>query len=98
MCKCSITVCTVHILPYTVSVCANTYTRTVNLGAKYCTYSHVSVNQWERRKNGKYKYANTRVVFKLMHATKNTRVVFKLMHATKVLCNVVLLKTELYNF
>ena len=33
----------------------------------------------ERRKNGKYKYANTRVVFELMHATK-------------VSCNVVLLE------
>ena len=39
----------------------------------------LSVNQWERMKNGKYKYANTRVVFELMHATK-------------VSCNVVLLE------
>ena len=63
MCKCTITVlvCTVHVhrMPYAVSVCANTFTRSV--GAIY----------WrKRRKNGKYKYANTRVVFELMHTTK----------------------------
>ena len=43
----------------------------------------LSVNQWERRKNGKYKYANTRVVFVLY------------MHATKVSCNVVLLEIHM---
>ena len=42
-------------------LCANTLTRNNTVGK--------SMGR-ERRKNGKYKYANTRVVFELMHATK----------------------------
>ena len=79
MCKSTITVCTVHVHRI-LRVCANTYTRTVGANTVQCVHTvrvqTVSVNQWEQRKNGKYKYANTRVLL--------------LMHATKVSCNVIL--------
>ena len=84
MSKCTITVCTVHVHRIRTSMCKYLYsycwcTILYIVQYMYLYIQTLSVNQWERRKNGKYKYADTKVGFYLMHATK-------------VSCNVVLLE------
>ena len=68
---------------------ANTCIYTRNVGGKYCTCTRyiqtLSVNQWERRKNGKYKYANIQELY-----------LSWCIHATKVSCNVVLLEIPIF--
>ena len=53
-----------------VRVCANTYSR--NVGAKYCTVhtDTVGKSMGTKEMENIYKYANTRVVFELIHVTK----------------------------